>query len=346
MTDTTKYTHPSASLFRDGDVVAMIGDSITWDGRWWLRLREQGLARGLQCAFVNRGIPGGGAEGAVLGYDWDIAPVRATVAMVMFGMNDVWRDAYVPAPTEEMLTGRNAVLQRYLVAMHTLVERLLRDGVRVVLLTPTPFDQYAPEVETTFRAYGETNGVVYPAHGTQNGTAVLRSCKHPELAIQVLNYIMMDKEMNQLVQAGIEGVHYELRDGLWYSLAKTEPFPFPDEGLNTWNLRVKEYKMVKPADVGLNEIFARLEAVGAKTKFPNVNIQQGFAEDFSEYEAERAAVIAVIEQYLRPLEAGVVDDVDAAVAEFLEKAEAAGLAKCREGFKAQWLAYCEAYGYK
>jgi putative aldouronate transport system substrate-binding protein len=208
------------------------------------------------------------------------------------------------------------------------------------------FDQYAPEVETTFRAYGETNGVVYPAHGTQNGTAVLRSCKHPELAIQVLNYIMMDKEMNQLVQAGIEGVHYELRDGLWYSLAKTEPFPFPDEGLNTWNLRVKEYKMVKPADVGLNEIFARLEAVGAKTKFPNVNIQQGFAEDFSEYEAERAAVIAVIEQYLRPLEAGVVDDVDAAVAEFLEKAEAAGLAKCREGFKAQWLAYCEAYGYK
>ena len=208
------------------------------------------------------------------------------------------------------------------------------------------FNQFKPENKSAFIAFGETSGVVYPAHATQNGTGLCWNCKDPALAVQVLSYIMMDEEMNKLVQAGIEGVNYELRDGIYYNLTPEPPFAFPDEGFNTWNLRVKEYKMVKPEDVELNEIFDRLEAVGAKTKFPNVNIQQGMAEDYSEYEAERAAVIAVIQQYLAPLEAGIVDDVEVAVAEFLEKAEAAGLQKCRDGFTPQWLAYCEEFGYK
>ena len=203
-----------------------------------------------------------------------------------------------------------------------------------------------PDYETGFIAFGESTGVIYPAHGTQNGTAVLRSCKNPELAVQVLNYFMTDEAMNRLVQAGIEGTHYELKDGIYYNLSKENPMPFPYEGLNTWNLRVKEYKMIQETDIELNEIFNRLEAVGAKTKFPNVNIAQGFAEDYTDYEAERSAVQNVILQYLAPLEAGVVADVDAAIAEFLEKVEAAGLEACREGFTEQWLAYCEEFGYK
>jgi hypothetical protein len=50
-------------------------------------------------------------------------------------------------------------------------------------------------------------------------------------------------------------------------------------------------------------------------------------------------------QYLAPLQAGLVDDVDAAVAEFREKVTAAGLDVCREGFKAQWADYCADYGF-
>ena len=71
--------------------------------------------------------------------------MKPTLALLMFGMNDVWRDAYIPMPTEEMLTGRSQALERFLVSMDALVERLLNDRIRVVLLTPTPFDQYAPE---------------------------------------------------------------------------------------------------------------------------------------------------------------------------------------------------------
>ena len=137
----------SSPMFQDGDVVAMIGDSITCDGRWWVNVREQWLARhpGAFCDFRNCGIPGGGAEGALRRYAWDIAPLRPTVAVVMFGMNDVWREGYRPPITGEMLTGRAECLELFLANMNELVERLVQEGVRVALLTPTPFDQYAPD---------------------------------------------------------------------------------------------------------------------------------------------------------------------------------------------------------
>ena len=62
--------------------------------------------------------------------------------------------------------------------------------------------------------------------------------------------------------------------------------------------------------------------------------------------SERAAVSAVLRQYLAPLQAGLVDDVDAAVAEFRTKVTDAGLDVCREGFQEQWADYCAEYNYQ
>lgn len=140
-------TQSAGGVFLDGDIVAMVGDSITSDGRWWGSLREQVLARrpSVRCDFRNCGISGGSAEGALRGYVWDIAPHHPSLALVMFGMNDVWRDTYAKAPTAAMLPRRAEALDRFLAASIALVERLQADGARVVLLTPTPFDQYAPE---------------------------------------------------------------------------------------------------------------------------------------------------------------------------------------------------------
>ncbi len=131
-------------FFKDGDIIAMIGDSITYNGQWWNNLREQLIVRHpeLKCDFRNLGIPGGGAGQAITRYEWDIAPIKPTVAMVMFGMNDVWRDAYISSPTDDMITGRDECLMRFLQNTDALVSRLLNDGIRVVLFTPSPYDQY------------------------------------------------------------------------------------------------------------------------------------------------------------------------------------------------------------
>ena len=53
----------------------------------------------------------------------------------------------------------------------------------------------------------------------------------------------------------------------------------------------------------------------------------------------------VLRQYLAPLQAGLVPDVDAAVEEFRQKVTDAGLDACREGFEEQWADYCVEYGY-
>ena len=200
-----------------------------------------------------------------------------------------------------------------------------------------------PDWESGYIAYGEHTGVIYPGHATQNATAILRSSKNPERAMMVLNYLMSDEEMNRLVQAGIEGVHYTIDENGFYQEVPDTKFAY--EGFNTWNLRVNDYKLQKENDVLLQAIFDKLAAIGAQTKWNNTDIYSGFSEIDMDYSAEKAAVSSVMRQYLAPLQAGLVDDVDAAVAEFRQKVTAAGLDVCREGFKTQWADYCADYGF-
>lgn len=197
--------------------------------------------------------------------------------------------------------------------------------------------------EPGYIAYGEVTGAIYPGHATQNGTAIVRGCKNPERALYVLQLLMCDQEINNLVQYGIEGTHYEIDENGFY-VNKTTDFNY--EAFNTWNLRNGNFKLSQPSDVKLNEISERYAELAGKTKFPYTDIYSGFSEDYEAYSAERSAVNNVMRQYLAPLQAGLVSDVDAAVEEFRTKVKDAGLDVVREGYKEQWLAYCEEYGYK
>ena len=202
--------------------------------------------------------------------------------------------------------------------------------------------------ESGYVAYGETNGVIYPGHATQNGTAIVRGCKDPERALLVLQTMLCDDEVNSIVQYGIKGTHYDVEDGIYKNLqeAAGETVTFAYEGFNTWNLRNGDTKLPQVTDVKLQEMFDKYAALGEKTKFPNVNIYDGFSENYDSYSAERSAVSNVMRQYLAPLQAGLVDDVDAAVEEFRSKMKEAGIDVCREEYTKQWVAYCEAYNYK
>ncbi|MBR4671400.1 MAG: DUF3502 domain-containing protein [Butyrivibrio sp.] len=202
--------------------------------------------------------------------------------------------------------------------------------------------------ESEYVAYGETNGVIYPGHATQNGTAIVRGCKDPERALLVLQTMLCDEEVNAIVQYGIEGKHYEVVDGVYKNLqeAAGETPTFPYEGFNTWNLRNGGTKLPQATDVKLQEMFDKYAELGLKTKFANVNIYDGFSENYDSYSAERSAVGNVMRQYLAPLQAGLVDDVDAAVEEFRNKMKEAGIDKVREEYTKQWIAYCEEYDYK
>lgn len=201
---------------------------------------------------------------------------------------------------------------------------------------------------SAYIAYGETTGVIYPGHATQNVTSIVRGCKNPERAILVLQTLLCDDDANAIVQYGIKGVHYDVVDGIYHNLQEEagEVATFPYEGFNTWNLRNGETKLPQESDVELQKMFDKYTELGEQTKFPNTNIYNGFAENYDSYAAERTAVRNVMTQYLAPIQAGQVDDVEAAIEEFRQKVEDAGLEKCQEEFTKQWIAYCEEYGYK
>lgn len=131
--------------FRAGDRWSAIGDSITHHGSYyaWIYLYELTRFPERQLSVDNCGISGDSASGAVQRYDWDIAASRPNVATIMLGMNDVDRDAYGDGPsTRADEKRREAALAGYRQSLEALVDRLQRDRCRVVLLTPSPFDEH------------------------------------------------------------------------------------------------------------------------------------------------------------------------------------------------------------
>lgn len=209
----------------------------------------------------------------------------------------------------------------------------------------TRMEQWAtehPEWKDAYYTYAEEDGYVYATAPTADATAITKDCKNPERAMKVLELLIMDEELNLLTQYGIKGVHYEVaEDGTYRNLNAD----FGYEALNAWSLRNPAYKLANgQGGVLLQEMFDHYGEVIEQKGTPSVDPFGGFAEDSSTYSAEKAAVENVTNEYLRPLEAGLVDDVEASVETFREKVKAAGLDVVREGWEKQWQAYLQENG--
>ena len=160
-----------------------------------------------------------------------------------------------------------------------------------------------------------------------------------------LNVIMMDAEVNALIQCGIEGTHYNIEDG-FYVATEQGVQNYTYEAADSWNFRNDPIKLKQKSDVELEKIFARdNEISNEKQLYPLTDIVSGFSESFLEYETEKTAIGDICAEKLNPIYAGVLEDPEAAIADFLAAVKDAGLDKCKESYKAQWEAYCEEYGY-
>jgi ABC-type sugar transport system, periplasmic component len=203
-----------------------------------------------------------------------------------------------------------------------------------------------PDWEIGYAPFPFANGLALYAPATQNGYAIPVSAKNPERALMFYQKLVLDKRYNLLSEYGIEGVHYKVTDGYYEPIGDPTKAGFPYEGFNGWAWRNPNYMLFdKNFDV-VKKLSVQLKAVAEKTKFKGVNIYQGFAEDYSPYQAERAALGTVLTQYLAPIEAGLVPDVDEAVKTFMEKAKEAGLGKIQAEYIKQWKTYCVEHNYK
>lgn len=145
----------STVLFQPGERWCAVGDSIT-HGYWGDSLTDGGryiyfVNLYYQTRFPDRridlfncGIGADTAPGAVRREKWDILVHKPTVVSIMLGMNDMFFPDYAPeknTPQDE--EARQASYEKYCENMRKLVGDLQAEGVRVILITPSIFDDTA-----------------------------------------------------------------------------------------------------------------------------------------------------------------------------------------------------------
>jgi putative aldouronate transport system substrate-binding protein len=189
-----------------------------------------------------------------------------------------------------------------------------------------------PDWQVGYVNFATVDGVAVAVHPCQNGFAEPVSCPNPERAMMYLNKLIMDKTYNQLQEYGILGTHYTV-DANGYYVGGGANAGFPREGMNGWGYRNEDYMLYDSTFDAVKTLNAQLDP------YRKMNIVDGFAEDYTAYQSQRAALGSVMTQYLAPLEAGLVPDVDAAVKTFMDQANAAGLADMQQQYVTQWKAY-------
>jgi lysophospholipase L1-like esterase len=132
-------------LFKDGETVCFLGDSITARGSTQTIIADYYLTRFAERAirFVNAGRSGDSAGGALGRLQDDVIAKKPTSVTIMLGMNDVGRGSYVAHPDAGKLKQQQQSLNSYKTNMEKVVARIRAEAgePKLLFITPSPFDQ-------------------------------------------------------------------------------------------------------------------------------------------------------------------------------------------------------------
>lgn len=174
--------------------------------------------------------------------------------------------------------------------------------------------------------------VLRDAATTVNATAISYAYSDNILAsLTYIQAVLTDPTLHHLIRYGVEGVHYELdEDGHYVNLSQD----FTSCGMSTWNWRSDALSLEggnSVSDLKYQEILALYESVEP--------VSCAFVFDSTSVKDEVANYNSVVDQYLKPLQYGLVEDVEGALNTFRERASAAGLDKIQEAYIAQYNAW-------
>lgn len=138
-----------AEAFKSGDRVCWVGDSITHGGSYHSQIQLFYTTRfpQLEITYFNCGI-GGDRAGNIMGrapyrFTNDILRHQPTVATIMLGMNDVEHRVYKDPNISNVEARKISALAVYETNMQALLVGLQAAGSRVILLTPSIYDETA-----------------------------------------------------------------------------------------------------------------------------------------------------------------------------------------------------------
>lgn len=151
---------------------------------------------------------------------------------------------------------------------------------------------------------------------------IASNCERPDKAMDLINLIYADEEVCNLLQYGIEGTDYVAVEGtenvITYNGSANEDHNSYYTGFSHFGDPLKQ-KAVSPLD---DSYYDELIAFDNNAK---KSLSFGYSFDASDYSAEAGAISSVLQEKLPMLNAGMVEDVDAAVDELVKALEDAGI---------------------
>lgn len=130
--------------FADGERILFLGDSITRAGPWHstIALFHETRFPERRIEWLNAGVSGDTAAGALRRLDWDVLARNPDRVVVMFGVNDVSITLYDGDNAPDKVAAREAKITAYQKSMRGLVERLLAAKKKIILVTPPLYEEH------------------------------------------------------------------------------------------------------------------------------------------------------------------------------------------------------------
>jgi putative aldouronate transport system substrate-binding protein len=181
-------------------------------------------------------------------------------------------------------------------------------------------------------AQGKTSSVSY----LNNGVAIAATSQHPERTMMALDLIMEDRDFNYLAYYGIEGKNYVITADNKIALpdgVTADNNTYPPDSAGFWFTNKDQFlPMATWSD----------EYIDLKKKIPDMlytNPCTAFIPNEDNIQTETANIKQVMQQYALPLEVGMVDNVDDAMATLEKNLKAAGIEDVQKEVQAQTDAY-------
>lgn len=163
--------------------------------------------------------------------------------------------------------------------------------------------------------------------------AISTASKNPERAMMFLNLLNTDPTLMTMLNYGVEGVTYELQDGL-------VNFTEGRDAYQPWTNGVGNVTILTPTVAQGADFWDDFKAYyGAAKEIPLL----GYSYNAENCETEMGAVANVVAEYMLPLCTGAVDP-DATLPEFLDKLDAAGINTVLDDANAQLQEFLAAKG--
>lgn len=175
------------------------------------------------------------------------------------------------------------------------------------------------------------------------GWGILNNSKDPESAMKVLDLMYSDPTFLNMLDWGLEGVHYQMKEGSDRIITFADGVDSSNSGyFHNWSFAFGDQLSAYFWD-GTEEDFP--EAVRELNTNAIQSKAMGFAYDVTPVKNEYTAVTNVVNQYEAALTLGCIDP-DENLPKFLDALEAAGMSKIVAEKQAQLDAWAQASGVK